>query len=74
MDTKLKNSKFRPIIKVVVLLLTLIFAFLAGTNALNLARKTIYFNNAERIQDTPAFKENIEDKILAFLISVFISP
>lgn len=63
MDTKLKKSKFNPIIKAIILILTLVFAFLAGTNGLELARKTIYFNNAERIQDTPAFKENIEDKI-----------
>ena len=63
MDTKLKNSKLRPIIKAIILILTLVFAFLAGTNGLELARKTIYFNNAERIQDTPAFKENIENEI-----------
>ncbi|MBQ4104695.1 MAG: HAMP domain-containing histidine kinase [Clostridia bacterium] len=63
MDTKLKNSKLRPIIKAIVLILTLVFAFLAGTNGLELARKTIYFNDAERIQDTPAFKENIENEI-----------
>ena len=63
MDTKLKKTKLNPIIKAIVLILTLIFAFLAGTNGLELARKTIYFNNAERIQDTPAFKENIENEI-----------
>ncbi len=63
MDTKLKKYKLNPIIKGVVLILTLIFAFLAGTNGLELARKTIYFNNAERIQDTPAYKENIENEI-----------
>lgn len=68
MDTKLKNSKLRPIIKVIVLILTLIFAFLAGTNALELARKTIYFNsNGERIQDTPVFKENIENELGSIL-------
>ncbi len=67
MDIKLKNSKLRPIIKAIVLLLTLFFAFLAGTNALNLARKTIYFNNAERIQDTPVFKENIENELGSIL-------
>ena len=60
MDTKLKKTKLNPFIKTIVLILTLIFAFLAGTNGLELARKTIYFNNAERIQDTPAYKENIE--------------
>lgn len=63
MDTKLKNSKLRPIIKAIVLILTLVFAFLAGTNGLELARKTIYFNNAERIQDTPAYKENVQETL-----------
>jgi hypothetical protein len=67
LDTKLKNSKFNPIIKAVVLILTLVFAFLAGTNGLELARKTIYFNNAERIQDTPAYKENIENELGSIL-------
>ncbi len=64
MDTKLKKSKLNPIIKGAILILTLVFAFLTGTNALDLARKTIYFNDAERIQDTPVFKENVENKIL----------
>lgn len=67
MDTKLKNSKFNPIIKAVVLILTLVFAFLAGTNGLELARKTIYFNNAERIQDSPVFKENVEKELTNIL-------
>lgn len=67
MDTKLKSSKLRPIIKAIVLILTLVFAFLAGTNGLELARKTIYFNNAERIQDTPAYKENIENELASIL-------
>ena len=63
MDIKLKNSKFNPIIKVVVLILTLVFAFLAGTNALELARKTIYFNNETEIQNTPVYKENIQETL-----------
>ncbi len=67
MDTKLKNSKLRPIIKVIVLILTLVFAFLAGTNGLELARKTIYFNDAKKIQDTPIFKENIENELGSIL-------
>ena len=73
MDTKLKNSKFNPIIKATILILTLIFAFLAGTNALDLARKTIYFNNAERIQDTPAFKENIENELMNIIYNQSVS-
>jgi exodeoxyribonuclease VII small subunit len=67
LDIKLKNSKFNPIIKAIILILTLAFAFLAGTNGLELARKTIYFNNAERIQDTPAYKENIENELGSIL-------
>ena len=67
MDIKLKNSKFNPIIKAIILILTLVFAFLAGTNGLELARKTIYFNNAVRIQDTPAYKENIENELGSIL-------
>ena len=73
MDTKLKNSKIQPLIKVIILILTLVFAFLAGTNALELARKTIYFNDANRIQDTPAFKENIENEISNILYHESIS-
>ena len=63
MDTKLKNSKFNPIIKAIILILTLVFAFLAGTNALELARKTIYFNNETEIQNTPVYKENIQETL-----------
>ena len=67
MDIKLKNSKFNPIIKAIILILTLVFAFLAGTNGLELARKTIYFNNAEKIQDTPAYKENVQETLRSLL-------
>ncbi len=63
MDTKLKKSKFNPIIKAIILILTLVFAFLAGTNALELARKTIYFNNETEIQNTPVYKENIQETL-----------
>ncbi len=64
MDTKLKNSKIQPLIKVIVLILTLVFAFLAGTNGLELARKTIYFNNeTENIRNTPIFIKNIQNEL-----------
>lgn len=69
----MKNTKFNPIIKAIILILTLIFAFLAGTNALELARKTIYFNNAERIQDTPAFKENVENELMNIIYNQNVS-
>ena len=64
MDTKLKKSKFNPIIKAIILILTLIFAFLSGTSALNLVRKTIYFNNeTENIRNTPIFIKNIQNEL-----------
>ena len=64
MDTKLKKSKFNPIIKAIILILTLIFAFLSGTSALNLVRKTFYFNNeTENIRNTPVFIENIQNEL-----------
>ena len=64
MDTKLKKSKFNPLIKGVILILTLIFAFLSGTSALNLVRKTIYFNNeTENIRNTPIFIKNIQNEL-----------
>ena len=65
MDTKLKNFKFNSIIKTVIILLTLVFAFLAGTNAFDLARKTIYYSNeSETIQNTPVFLKNVERVLL----------
>ena len=58
----MKKSKFNPIIKAIILILTLIFAFLSGTSALNLVRKTFYFNNeTENIRNTPVFIENIQN-------------
>ena len=41
MDTKLKKSKYHPLIKLVAVLLTITFAFLTGINALNYLRKAI---------------------------------
>ena len=64
MDTKLKNSKFNPIIKTIILILTLIFAFLSGTSALDLVRKTFYFNHeTEDIRNTPVFVQNIQNEL-----------
>lgn len=64
MDTKLKKSKLNPLIKGVILILTLIFAFLSGTSALNLVRKTFYFNNeTENIKNTPIFIKNIQNEL-----------
>ena len=64
MDTKLKKSKLNPIIKAIILLLTLIFAFISGTSALNLVRKSFYFNNeTENIRNTPVFIENIQNEL-----------
>ena len=64
MDTKLKKSKLNPLIKGVILILTLVFAFLSGTSALNLVRKTFYFNNeTENIRNTPIFIKNIQNEL-----------
>ena len=64
MDTKLKNSKFNPIIKAIILILTLVFAFLSGTSSLQLIRKTIYFNNETKdFRNTPAFLVNVENDL-----------
>ena len=64
MDTKLKKSKLNPLIKSVILILTLVFAFLSGTSALNFVRKTFYFNNeTENIRNTPIFIKNIQNEL-----------
>ncbi len=64
MDTKLKKSKLNPLIKGAILILTLVFAFLSGTSALNLVRKTFYFNNeTENIRNTPIFIKNIQNEL-----------
>ena len=60
----MKKSKFNPIIKGVILILTLIFAFLAGTSTLDLVRKVFYFNNeTENIRNTPIFIKNIQNEL-----------
>ena len=60
----MKKSKFNPIIRGIILILTLIFAFLAGTSTLELVRKTFYFNNeTENIRNTPIFIKNIQNEI-----------
>ena len=60
----MKNSKFNPIIKTIILILTLIFAFLSGTSALDLVRKTFYFNHeTEDIRNTPVFVQNIQNEL-----------
>ncbi len=64
MDTKLKNSKYHPLIKLVAVLLTAIFAFLTGVNALSYLRKAvIYTDIGNDITSTLAFKNELENTI-----------
>ena len=56
MDTKLKKSKYNPIVKLVAVLLTIIFAFFTGINALNFIRKgTFYASEDGEFKNTPIF-------------------
>ena len=56
MDTKLKNSKYHPLIKLVAVLLTIIFAFFTGINALNYLRKSIFYASEDgKFKNTPIF-------------------
>ncbi len=56
MDTKLKNSKYHPLIKLVAVLLTIIFAFLTGVSALNFLRKGIFYASEDgEFKNTPIF-------------------
>ncbi len=61
MDTKSKNSKYNPFIKFIAIFLTVVFAFLAGINCLNLIRKSIFFANENYdFTSTPAFNEEMD--------------
>lgn len=56
MDTKLKNSKYHPLIKLVAVLLTIIFAFFTGVNALNFLRRGIFYASEDgEFKNTPIF-------------------
>ena len=60
MDTKLKNSKYHPLIKLVAVLLTIIFAFFTGINALSFIRKGIYYASTNgELKNTPIFASEI---------------
>ena len=64
MDTKLKNSKYHPLIKLVAVLLTIIFAFLTGVNALSYLRKAIFYaDNTAGFKSTPAFANEIRNTV-----------
>lgn len=64
MDTKLKKSKYNPFIKFTAILLTVLFAFLTGINALNALRKGIYYaNNNNEYSSTLAFSEAIKSAL-----------
>ncbi len=56
MDTKLKNSKYHPLIKLVAVLLTITFAFFTGVNALNFLRKGVFYASEDgEFKNTPIF-------------------
>jgi len=64
LDTKLKNSKYHPLIKLVAVLLTIIFAFLTGINALSYLRKAIFYaDNTAGFKSTPAFANEIRNTV-----------
>ncbi len=64
MDTKLKNSKYHPLIKLVAVILTIIFAFLTGINALSYLRKAIFYaDNTAGFKSTPAFANEIRNTV-----------
>ncbi len=64
MDTKLKNSKYHPLIKLVAVLLTIIFAFFTGVNVLSYLRKAVFYaDTTNDIKSTPAFANEIRDTV-----------
>ena len=64
MDTKLKKSKYHPLIKLVAVLLTIISAFLTGVNALNYLRKAIFYADiGNNITSTLAFKNELTNTL-----------
>ncbi len=64
MDTKLKNSKYHPLIKLVAVLLTIVFAFFTGVNALNFLRKGIFYASTNNeLKNTPIFASEIKRTI-----------
>ena len=65
MDTKLKNSKYHPLIKLVAVLLTIIFAFFTGINALNFLRKGVFYaSEYGEFKNTPIFASEIKSEIV----------
>ncbi len=65
MDTKLKNSKYHPLIKLVAVLLTIMFAFFTGINALSFARKGIFYASTNNeLKNTPIFASEIKRTVI----------
>ena len=65
MDTKLKNSKYNPIVKLVAVLLTIIFAFFTGINALSFLRKGVFYASEDgEFKNTPVFASEIKRELL----------
>ena len=64
MDTKLKNSKYHPLIKSVAVLLTITFAFFTGVNALSFIRKAVFYaDNTSGFKSTPAFANELKNTV-----------
>ena len=64
MDTKLKKSKYHPLIKLVAVLLTITFAFFTGINALTFLRKSVYYASDDgELKNTPIFASEIKSTI-----------
>ncbi len=65
MDTKLKNSKYHPLIKLVAVLLTIIFAFFTGVSTLSYLRKAVYYASTNnQLKNTPVFASEIKRTVL----------
>ncbi len=62
MDTRLKNSKYNPIIKFSAIVLAIITAFFGGLRAIELMRKAYFYaDNDREFATTPSFAYTIRD-------------
>ncbi len=64
MATKLKNSKYHPLIKLMAVLLTITFAFFTGINALSFLRKGIFYASEDgEFKNTPLFTAEMKSTL-----------
>ncbi len=60
----MKKSEYHPLVKLVAVLLTIIFAFLAGINALSFLRKGVFYaDTGNGIASTPAFANELQNTV-----------